>query len=315
MSRIKDETIGLIIADPPYFSTSIKEVGDNQWKTEKQYIAWFLQFISECKRILKSNGSLYVFHNDANIMVDIIYNVKQEGFKLRNQITWNKFPTHDNFSRVVKTYGDNRNYGRTFTEYIYYFTLQDDYFKTPFAKIMKDNMKEQGISQIEISRLQLSKNGNLTGWVSNKLKGTQNPTPEQWEKICNLFGIENKYDELLREFEDSRYRFNQPYMEFKGKSTQEQKEMLKPYSTIWEYELEETDKTNHKTPKPIKMISNIINISSNKNDLVYIPFAGSGNEVLSCIKNNRSWIASELNTDFVENIIKPRISEAKDGLK
>lgn len=314
MKRIKNNSIDLIIADPPYFSTNIKDVGDNQWKTESEYIDWFSRFINECKRVLKHSGSLYLFHNDVSIMTDVCYYAKQAGFKFRNQITWNKFPTHNNFSRVVKTYGDNRNYGKTFTEYIYYFTLQDDYFETPFAKIMKENMKKQNISQIEISKLELSRNGNLTGWVSNKLKGAQLPTREQWDKICKLFGIDDRYDLLLKEFEEERYPFNQEYLEFKGKSIQEQKELLKPYSTIWEYEIEDSDKTSHKTPKPIKMVDNIVKISSNKNDLVYIPFAGSGSEIISCIENNRNYIASEINKDYVENIINPRIAIFKNSL-
>ena len=55
----------------------------------------------------------------------------------------------------------------------------------------------------------------------------------------------------------------------------------------------------------------IINALSNENDLVYIPFAGSGSEIVSCIKNNRYYIATELNNDYIEEIIKPRIENVK----
>lgn len=30
----------LIILDPPYFSTHIKQLNDNQWKTSKDYLKW-----------------------------------------------------------------------------------------------------------------------------------------------------------------------------------------------------------------------------------------------------------------------------------
>ena len=34
-------------------------------------------------------------------------------------------------------------------------------------------------------------------------------------------------------------------------------------------------------------------------DLVYIPFAGSGSEIVSCINNNRNYIATEINNDYI----------------
>ena len=43
--------------------------------------------------------------------------------------------------------------------------------------------------------------------------------------------------------------------------------------------------------------------------MVYIPFAGSGSEIISCINNNRNYIATELNNDYIEEIIKPRIDK------
>ena len=59
--------------------------------------------------------------------------------------------------------------------------------------------------------------------------------------------------------------------------------------------------------KPLLACDRIINALSNENDLVYIPFAGSGSEIVSCIKNNRNYIATELNKSYIDEIIIPRI--------
>ena len=59
--------------------------------------------------------------------------------------------------------------------------------------------------------------------------------------------------------------------------------------------------------KPLKICDNIIKLGSNNNSIIYIPFAGSGSEIESCIRNNRKWIATEINKDYIENVIKPRI--------
>lgn len=40
---------------------------------------------------------------------------------------------------------------------------------------------------------------------------------------------------------------------------------------------------------------------------MYIPFAGSGSEIESCIRNNRNYVATELNDNYIKNIIIPRI--------
>ena len=40
-----------------------------------------------------------------------------------------------------------------------------------------------------------------------------------------------------------------------------------------------------------------------------IPFAGSGSEIVQCIKNGRDFIAFEINTSYVEDIILPRLKK------
>ena len=70
-----------------------------------------------------------------------------------------------------------------------------------------------------------------------------------------------------------------------------------------------TERVNHPTQKPLKTCDRIIKTSSNENDLVYIPFAGSGSEIISCINNNRNYIATETNKQYIDEIITPRINE------
>ena len=67
----------------------------------------------------------------------------------------------------------------------------------------------------------------------------------------------------------------------------------------------------HTCQKPLSLSERLISIFSNEGDLVYIPFAGSGSEIVSCINNNRNYIATELNNDYIEDIIIPRIKEIK----
>lgn len=69
--------------------------------------------------------------------------------------------------------------------------------------------------------------------------------------------------------------------------------------------------TKHPTQKPEKLSERILLASSSPEDLVLIPFAGSGTEIVSCIKNRRDFIAAEINPFYVKEIILPRVEDVK----
>ena len=82
---------------------------------------------------------------------------------------------------------------------------------------------------------------------------------------------------------------------------------------VWEFTPDKI-RYGHKTQKPQDITDRIVKASSNKGQLVYIPFAGSGSEIVSCIKNNRNWIATETNSKYIDEIILPRIENTYNEL-
>lgn len=71
---------------------------------------------------------------------------------------------------------------------------------------------------------------------------------------------------------------------------------------------------NFPTVKSLDLCDRIINASSNPGDIVFVPFAGSGSEIISSINNNRFFIASEIKQEYIDEIIlKQRI--VKMGFK
>jgi DNA modification methylase len=68
----------------------------------------------------------------------------------------------------------------------------------------------------------------------------------------------------------------------------------------------EKEKVNHPTQKPLAICDKIINHFSNENDLILVPFAGSGSELVSAKKNKRRFIGFELNEKYI-NISKKRL--------
>lgn len=60
------------------------------------------------------------------------------------------------------------------------------------------------------------------------------------------------------------------------------------------------ERTKHPTQKPLDLCDRLVNHFSNEGDLIFIPFAGSGSECVSCLKNNRNFLATEINSEYVE---------------
>lgn len=60
--EIKDESVDLVLTDPPYFIGYDGGKGwDSQWENEQQYLTWCQEWSQECSRILKPNRMMIVF--------------------------------------------------------------------------------------------------------------------------------------------------------------------------------------------------------------------------------------------------------------
>lgn len=101
LDKIASETIDMIFADPPYFLSSggitcnsgkMVSVNKGKWDEEKSIQdkhKFNREWIRLCKRVLTQNGTIWIsgtFHNVYSIGVAL----EQEGFKILNNITWQK---------------------------------------------------------------------------------------------------------------------------------------------------------------------------------------------------------------------------------
>lgn len=311
IKNIDNKTVNLAIYDAPYFSTNIKEVGDKQWKNEEDYIDWCINLIKETQRVLKNNGSFYWFHNDVNIMTEILYRIKHEtDFKLKNQITWSKINNWKSanikdgagmYRSILQCYGSQQSYNKSTTEFIYYFNFQDktgsNIIKNTkgiiqsIKEYMRDEKKKSGLNLLQINQLF---GINISDGIAKRYFGNSQwelPTKEKYEIMQATGFWQIPYDDL-------RHTFNQPNKAFKGKSVPEIREELKPYTTVWEYERDNNIYGSHLTPKPLKMIEHIVETSSNEGDVVLDGFLGSGTTVIACINKNREYIGIEKDEHF-----------------
>lgn len=124
-------------------------------------------------------------------------------------------------------------------------------------------------------------------------------------------------EELLFYTKTNDYVFNIPYLSEKserkdlGANGKPRKNKYKRVSNVWcdiaEASQSSIERCFHPTVKAQKLCDRIITTHSNEGDFVYIPFIGSGSEIISCINNHRNFIGTEINADYF-NKSKERIA-------
>lgn len=101
LPKMKAKSVDLIFADPPYFlsnggisvsggkQVSVNKASWDEGFSLKEKHAFNRRWIRMCKRVLKDNGTLWVSGTLHNIY-SVGYALEQEGFKILNNITWEK---------------------------------------------------------------------------------------------------------------------------------------------------------------------------------------------------------------------------------
>jgi len=122
LSYIPDESIDLIITDPPY-KISIEgnkiirtyvhdnwkrrsDIGldfgewDRQWKDDKEYFEWVAAWFSECVRVMKKGGWIYIFFDKQKTGYFDLFLAPYFGIKSRTIYVWVKTNPVPSFRKV-----------------------------------------------------------------------------------------------------------------------------------------------------------------------------------------------------------------------
>jgi site-specific DNA-methyltransferase (adenine-specific)/adenine-specific DNA-methyltransferase len=70
------------------------------------------------------------------------------------------------------------------------------------------------------------------------------------------------------------------------------------------------EKVEHPTQKPLSISSRLVRHFSDPNDLVLVPFAGSGSECVAALQEGRKYLGFELNAEYIR-VAKQRIRESE----
>jgi len=258
IKKIDNKSIDLICIDPPY------NINKDKWDNINDYFKWLEKYFIEFERILKDTGSFFIFHNDFRTMAKIDNIIeKKTSFIQKNFIVWNK-----RFDSSVKKgfldgyiISEKSNHSfQKMAEYIMFYQFE-------LHHKLKKRRKELGFSQERITMEIPSKNGKRTGWYSNIENGLSFPNEKTIIPIKKYLGLD--LCDLVPKFRNQ-----------------------KTHHSVWNYELDHK-KIGHITPKPVNLIKNIIEHTTDVGDIVLDCFGGSGTLAVACKELNRNFIVIE----------------------
>ena len=273
---LPDKCANLIIADPPYFE--VKGSFDFVWKSFDEYLQDVERWAVECKRLLADNGTLFWYGMDRKIAyAQIIFD---KHFELLGTLVWEK-------PSIANEWDTRRTFPERGQERILMYCNQEDLNLTDCVFFIRDYIRNEitkakgKIIFKEVNKaLGTATNGGGVASACLSLDKTEPAmiTEEMYNKLqkwCNPHlnkpydFLRKEYEELRKEYEDKRRPFNN----YLGLTD------VQRFSRV--------HNAMHPTQKPEDLTRSLILTCSRPNDLVVVPFAGSGTECAMAVKCGR----------------------------
>ena len=294
---LPDKSVQLIIADPPYFE--VKGDFDFVWKSFNDYLIDVEKWAIECKRLLADNGTLFWYGHAkkiayAQIIFDKYFNLENNiaiEFNRQTKKGVENFRCFAPVSERLLMYSnesestnlENALYAesvKVFTPIIEYMKEQKRMIKEYF-EMKTDNEFNEYINKLTNTKSVVSRHYfTYSQWVF--------PTAEIYAKLQTINNevFKKEYEVFKKEYEELRRPFNNFMKLFDIMSFDQEAHITRNY--------------DHDTCKPETLTRALILTCSRPNDLVLVPFAGSGTEVAMAIKEGRKAIGFDIEEKYVE---------------
>jgi site-specific DNA-methyltransferase (adenine-specific) len=297
LKLIPDQSISLILTDPPYHATQKKNIyGDTQFKKDSCYLEWMTKFAAEWRRILKTNGSLFCYCDSS--MAARLEVMMSDEFNILSHVVWTKpnEPGYDGWKGKMKKEALRQWYPHSeriiFAEPAEHGNLH----RSPFGLYLKEMRKRAGMSTYDLTEL-IGAYGKVNhgGAVSNWEAGRNTPSREQYSKMCDAIIATGKVDEMIP-YEDIIRKF----------SVDKNKE----FTDVWTFPSVKPYKGKHPAEKPLDMLIHAIEATTYEDDIVLDCFAGSGSTAVAAMMLGRRSIAMEIDEKWIP-VIAERIKSTK----
>jgi len=289
-NTLPDKCANLIIADPPYFE--VKGEFDFIWKSFNDYLQDVEKLAFECKRLLADNGTLFWYGHAKKIAyAQIIFD---KYFNLINNLVWDK----GSFMGLEESEGLRSFAPCTERILMYQSKKQLDFICDEIRDYLIDEKEKSKLTLTDLNEILTGKR--KSDLIAKRYFGTSQwelPTKEMYLKLQTTGYWQKEYEELRKEYEELRRPFANYFK-------------LQEIFRFSNEAVKTGAKYDHDTVKPETLTRALIMTCSRPNDLVVVPFAGSGTECAMAVKEGRKTIGFEItekyakmSNDRVQNIL------------
>jgi site-specific DNA-methyltransferase (adenine-specific) len=306
---LPDNSINLIVTDPPYYRVK-GEWWDRQWDTADGFLAWLGEHLAEWQRVLKPNGSLYVFASPrmaARVEVEV-----GKRFNVLNHIVWAKPESRAQRAdkealrayfgaseRIIfaEHYGAD-NIAKGEAGYIAKCDELRGFVFEPLRAYLASEWARAGLGSADanIATGSFMANHYLTRsqWAL--------PTRDKYEQLREYANTHNHGGEYLqREYEELRREYEELRRPFTVSADV-------PYTDVWTFPTVRGYAGKHPCEKPLAMIEHIVKASSRAGDTIFDPFMGSGTSALAAQRLGREFVGCDIEQGWV-NAAQARMAQ------
>ena len=331
LPTLDSSSIDLILTDPPYYKVK-DEPWDRQWETEAGFLAWLDTVLVEFARILKPNGSLYLFASPK--MAARVEVLIGQRFNVLNRITWQKppyatkaemfrkedlrmfFPASE--AIIFAEHFNSDNYAQDGSGYDAECDRLRGFVFEPLRAYLDGERIRAGIRTEDIGREWMKWQGKESKWITRlaghwfeKTQWTL-PTLENYEWLrSTLASLNHSGEYLRREYEDLRREYEDLRREYEDLRRPFTVTADVPYTDVWTFPTVGTYPGKHVCEKPLEMMRHIVEASSRPDGVVLDCFMGSGNSGIAATMLGRQYIGIDASVHWV-NVAGQRIGKA-DG--
>ncbi|MFJ2509338.1 DNA-methyltransferase [Arthrobacter citreus] len=292
LEQIPDGSVSLILTDPPYHSTKKENIyGDRAFEEDEHFLEWMEAYASAWKRILRTNGTVYVFCSaQMSARLEVMMS---KYLRPINHITWTKpnEPGYDGWKGKMNKEALRRWYPHSERILVFEQGAYGDVNasrKSPLGQYLTDCRKKAGMTGHKLTEI-VGAYGKVNhgGAVANWEAGRNIPSREQYARIAAAIESTGAVEKML------------PY-----------EDIVRPmdlhggveFTDAWNFMSVRPFKGKHPAEKPLDMLRHIVSASSYPGDIVLDCFAGSGSTGVAALQLGRRAVCIEIEDRWVERM-------------
>ena len=328
LATLPDESVDAVVTDPPYLKV-VDEPWDKAWDTADGFTDWLRTVAEQWQRVLKPNGTLYVFASPQMAARVELQAVEPVGFVVLNRIVWHKankvihradrdaltqYHSGDNerliMAQPVKRDGDEQDAWRAYANALG--ELRTRIF-APLIDYLNGERIRAGLSVQDIDKA--TGTAMASHWFVHPSQWAL-PSRERYEQLRTLFNgnggdyLRREYDDLRREYEDLRREYEDLRRPFNlGPELPH-----RPRGEVWRFApvgRHEKGHDAHPCEKPQELLRHIIETSTRPDAVVLDTFMGSGAVGVATVQQGRTFIGVDQSLRWVESATRWITSAAR----